>query len=320
MINFIGITNENIIEKDIMINNADLSKYKWFWADFNEPKEEEIKHLAQTFQFHPLAIEDCVQEFQRPKLDYYSDYTFLVTHVVRGEHDTLIKEQLDFFVGENFIVTFHKIPSMEVTNVWNRLLSQKSFEKWDPYYVLYEILDKIVDNYFPLIYKIEDELEKMIDINQKNSMNVLMNELFDIRTMLLNLLHTVNPMRDLLYRMLNSHHLNLNRISERKEYFSDIYDHLLKLSEMVMSNREVTADIRDSYLSLNSHQTNNVMKLLTIITSVFAPLTFIAGIYGMNFEHIPEVKWKYGYFFAICLMAAIGFSMLLWFKRKGWFK
>ncbi|TSI06217.1 magnesium/cobalt transporter CorA [Lysinibacillus sp. BW-2-10] len=320
MINFLGITNDDHLEKNIDIHSAVLSDYKWFWVDFSEPTEEELKHLSDTFHFHPLAIEDCVHDFQRPKLDYYNNYTFYVTHLVREDNEKLVKEELDFFVGENCIVTFHKVPSLEVTKVWNRIITLDSLVNWDAHYVFYEILDKIVDNYFPLIYKIEDELEKMIENTNNNSMNQLMNELFETRNRLLNLLHTVNPMRDLLYRMLNSHHLNLNRVEERREYFSDIYDHLLKLSEMVMTNREVTADIRDSYLSLNSHQTNNVMKLLTIITSIFAPLTFIAGIYGMNFENIPELRWENGYFFSLGLMMVIGVVMLLWFRKKGWFK
>ncbi|MBO1513323.1 magnesium/cobalt transporter CorA [Metabacillus bambusae] len=317
MIKVIGITNEFHLITDISINNINFSEYKWCWVDFNEPTDEEINHLANTFQFHPLAIEDCVLRLQRPKLDYYDDHTFYVTHIVREEEKEILKEELDFFVGENFIVTFHRMPSKEVNQVWDRLLSQKSIEIWDTFYVFYQILDKIVDNYFPLIYKIEDELDKIEDNTQNKSMSHLMNELFDTRYMLLNLRHTVNPMRDLLYRMLNSHHLS--GIRERREYFSDIYDHLLKLSEMVMSNREVTADIRDSYLSLNSHQTNNVMKVLTIITSIFAPLTFIAGIYGMNFENMPELTWKYGYFLSLGIMGIIAVFMYLWFKRKGWF-
>ena len=137
-------------------------------------------------------------------------------------------------------------------------------------------------------------------------MNDLLFELFEIRSMLLKLRHTVDPMRDLLYRMLNSS--RLIGFADRKAYFSDIYDHLLKLSDIVTANREVTADIRDSYLSLNSHLTNNVMKFLTIMTSIFAPLTFIAGVYGMNFEHMPELTWKYGYFLALGIMAIIAFS------------
>lgn len=318
MINVVGITYENQIDKNLSIHDADFDKYKWFWVDFNEPTDDEIQHLAYTFRFHPLAIEDCVQILQRPKLDYYDDHSFYVTHIVREHNNEIYKEELDFFVGEKFIVTFHRMPAKEVTQVWDRLLEQKNTGKWDTFYVFYQILDKIVDNYFPLIYNIEDRLDKIEDNTQNKSMTALMNELFDTRHMLLNLRHTVHPMRDLLYRMLNSHHLI--GIRERREYFSDIYDHLLKLSEMVMSNREVTADIRDSYLSLNSHQTNNVMKVLTIITSIFAPLTFIAGIYGMNFENMPELTWDYGYFLSLGLMLVIGILMFLWFKSKGWFK
>ncbi|MCH7323284.1 magnesium/cobalt transporter CorA [Solibacillus sp. MA9] len=317
MINFIGITNYNHLETEISISNINFSNYTWFWVDFNQPTDEEIRHLADTFKFHPLAIEDCIYRLQRPKLDYYDDYTFFVTHLVREEDKEIIKEELNFFVGENFIVTFHHTPSQEVYQVWERVL-QKNIEKWDPYYVFYRTLDKIVDNYFPIIYKIEDDLNKIEENIHHKSMNLLLNELFDIRHMLLNLMHTVNPMRDVLYRILNSH--RLSKITERREYFSDIYDHLLKLSDAIMSDRELTADIRDSYLSLNSHQTNNVMKVLTIITSIFAPLTFIAGIYGMNFENMPELTWKYGYFLTLGLMGIMGVSMFIWFMRRGWFK
>ncbi len=314
----IGITYENKLEQDLSINHVDFTKYKWYWIDFSEPTEDEIEHLEKTIHFHPLAVEDCTQRLQRPKLDYYDNHTFYVTHIVREEEREILKEQLNFFVGENFVVTFHRVIAVEVTQVWNRLIAHADVSQWDTFYVFYQILDKIVDNYFPLIYKIEDELDKIEDNTQNKSMNDLMMELFETRNMLLNLRHSINPMRDLLYRMLNSHHLN--GVMERREYFSDIYDHLLKLSEMVMSNREMTADIRDNYLSLNSHQTNNVMKVLTIITSIFAPLTFIAGIYGMNFENMPELSWSLGYFVTLGIMGIIAVSMYYWFKRNGWFK
>jgi len=317
LINIIAIKHDNQIESDITIYQADFSQYKWWWVDFYNPTEEEICHLADTFHFHPLAIEDCIHIPQRPKLDYYEDYTFYVTHMVREEEYEIIKGELSFFIGENFIVTFHQMPAPEITQVWNSLLMEKDGEKCESIEVFHRLLDLIVDHYFPIIYKIEDILDKIEDNPDKKSMNDLLFELFEIRSMLLKLRHTVDPMRDLLYRMLNSS--RLIGFTNRRAYFSDIYDHLLKLSDMVTANRDVTADIRDSYLSLNSHLTNNVMKFLTIMTSIFAPLTFIAGVYGMNFEHMPELTWKYGYFFALGLMALISLLMYLWFKRKGWF-
>jgi len=317
MITTIGITTENQIKTDLDLNTADLSSYKWAWIDFENPTTEEVQHLKDTFHFHPLAIEDCLQLLQRPKLDYYEGYTFYVTHQVHAERNKIIKEELDFFVAEKFIVTFHYAPSKEVHYIRERLLAQQNPERWDPHHVFYQILDKIVDNYFPLLHDIEDELIRIEDGSQTRRSTDQMPQLIDIRHRLLGLMQTVNPMRDLLYRMLNSQHLD--GVRKQRSYFSDIHDDLMKVSEMITSNREVTTDMRDSYLSLNSHQTNNVMKILTIITSIFSPLTLIAGIYGMNFEHMPELTWKYGYFLAIGLMLVIGLSMYRWFKKNGWF-
>ena len=318
MIRFMGITEEHIIEKHSSINNLNLEKYSRYWVDINAPTDEESKCLSDIFHFHPLAIEDCLNKIlQRPKLDYYDDHTFFVTHIVREKEKEILKEELDFFVGDKFVVTFQLMPSKEVSQVWDEVSTQNNVEKFGSIHVFYRILDKIVDNYFPIMNSIEDKLDEIEENTYNKPMNNLLNELFDTRYMLLNLMHTVNPMRDLLYRMLNSH--RISDMINRKEYFSDIYDHLLKLSDMVMSNREITADIRENYLSINSHQTNNVMKFLTIMTSIFAPLTLIAGIYGMNFTHMPELSWKYGYGYSLGLMGIIGISMFFWFKKKGWF-
>ncbi len=319
MIRIAGMTRDHQITKNLTINNLDINAYKWIWVDFNQPTEEEIRHLDSTFHFHPLAIEDCIHRLQRPKLDHYEDHTFFVTHSIQQREDELHKEEVNFFLGGNYVVSFHQAPSKEVEEVWGSLdKAPKDVGNWDEYYVFYEILDNIVDNYFPFLYILEDQLDNIEANTQDKSMNQLMEELFDTRYSLLDLRHTINPMRDLLYRMLNTH--RLDGVMKRKEYFADIYDHLLKLSDMITSNRELTADIRDNYLSLNSHQSNNVMKVLTIITSIFAPLTFIAGIYGMNFQNMPELTFHYGYFVALGFMAVMGVSLFIWFKWKGWFK
>lgn len=315
MIQVIAVTHDSKKVTYKNLDELDLALYKWCWIDFNMPTHEEIEELSRFFHFHPLAIEDCVHRLQRPKLDYYDDFTFFVTHVINP--DDFTKEEINFFVGCNYVVSFHYQNFNQINQVWNRLITTDIFKDWDQYHCFYEVLDKIVDQYFPIIYKIEDVLNEIEDNTENKSMDILLDELFDIRHQLLTLRHTVNPMRDLLYRMLNSQHLE--GIKRKVPYFSDIYDHLLKLSEMVDSNREITMDIRDSYISVNSHQANQVMKILTIITSIFAPLTFIAGIYGMNFKYMPELAMKYGYFISLGLMGIIAFSMFIWFKRKGWF-
>lgn len=316
MIRTIAVNENLVLIKDNDVSYLISGKYKWYWIDFFNPTEKEIDLLREPLNFHHLAIEDCLFLLQRPKLDYYEGNTFFVMHSLNQK--TLKKEEVDFFLGSNYIVTFHKEASQEMDEVWERLCQSTSLDKWDPSQVLYHVMDQIVDNYFPLVYQLDDILTEIDENSKHRSMEALLTSLFDTRQDLLSLRHTVVPMRDLTYRMINSQRLEL--ITQKKEYFLDIHDHLIKLSEMIEENREFATDIRDSYLSMNAHETNRVMKVLTIITTIFMPLTFIAGIYGMNFEHMPELTWKYGYFITLLIMLLIGIGMFRWFLKKGWLK
>lgn len=191
---------------------------------------------------------------------------------------------------------------------------------WDrgPMHATYNIVDQVVDAYFPIVYKIEDYLNEVDDKLSSNMHHLSMNQVFDLRSDLLRLRRTIIPMRDLLYRVMNSERINLQQTE--RAYFGDIYDHLLRLAEMIESNREITADIRDSQVSINSSQMNRIMMILTIVSTIFIPLTFIVGVYGMNFRYMPELEWHYGYLAVIVLMIVITVSMIAWFKYKGWFK
>ncbi len=179
-------------------------------------------------------------------------------------------------------------------------------------------MDKLVDNYFPTLYQIEDQLNEIESNVNNESVEKLMEAVFDIRSNLIKLRKTVLPMRDLLYRVINSE--KIDGVKEQLVYFTDIYDHLLKLSEMIESNREMTADMRDSYISINSNRMNTIMKTLTVMTSIFIPLTFIASIYGMNFEYMPELTWRWGYFGVLGVLLGVGSIMLFGLWRKGWFR
>lgn len=316
MIRTIALSYKNKLIKDLSIEKLISGSYQWYWIDFVEATEEETDLLREPLSFHPLAIEDCIFTLQRPKLDYYAANTFFVTQALSQE--TGKRQEVDFFLAKEYLVSFHHKHSNEIDEVWDRLMVAADLEDWDPPHIFYFILDKMVDNYFPLVYKIEDTLSELDENSKGRSMEVLLEDLFDTRHELVSLRHTITPMRDLVYRIINSQ--RLEGIQERKEYFSDIHDHLLKLTEMIEANRELTQDIRDSYISLNSHESNHVMKVLTVITTIFMPLTFIAGIYGMNFHYMPELNWKFGYFGALFLMFIIGMWMSLWFKKKGWFK
>lgn len=184
-----------------------------------------------------------------------------------------------------------------------------------PMQVLYLVMDRIVDQYFPAMYNLEDRINELDDGTNRPH-RVITRRLFRIRSDLLALRKTIVPTSEMLYRMLNMDFLKETK--RHKLYFTDIYDHLLKLTAMIESNREITSDMRDHYMSIKADRMNSIMLTLTVFTVIFMPLTFIAGIYGMNFEYMPELKWRYGYFAVLGLMAIVGVSMFIWFKKKGW--
>ncbi|MFC5470699.1 magnesium/cobalt transporter CorA [Cohnella suwonensis] len=295
------------------LNDGDIA---WYWVDFDCPTDDEIRLLDEFFGFHPLAIEDCLHFLQRPKVDHYGDTHFFVLHSLNPE--TQEAEEVDFFLGPRGIVTFHLAASQEVEEVGRAIGRAVAQDGTDQTYVAYKLLDKLVDQYFPVLYKIEDQLNDLEALGERDAdIQALTEQVYDIRADLLRIRRTVFPMRDLLYRVLNSN--KIPGVNERLAYFTDIYDHLLKLTEMIESNREMTADLRDSYDSLRSNRMNSIMKRLTVMTTIFMPLTFIAGVYGMNFVHMPELEWHSGYFIVLGVMAGLGLGMYGWFKAKGWF-
>ncbi|OPH60280.1 magnesium and cobalt transport protein CorA [Paenibacillus ferrarius] len=316
MIRSVAITKDYRVLHDVPLNQLADPNIQWYWVDFHNPNEEEAKHLKDPFGFHPLAIEDCFYLLQRPKMDHYEDVHFFVMHAINAK--TLAAEEVDMFLGSNYIVTFHLHESREIEDAWSRVSEQEALRKEGHIYAAYLVLDNLVDQYFPSVYQIEDQLDDIENNLNSEATEVLMSHIFEIRAQLLKLRRTIVPMRDLLYRVINTE--RIDHLRGHLVFFTDIHDHLLKLSEMIESNRDMTADMRDSYISLNSNRMNNIMKTLTVITTIFMPLTFIAGIYGMNFAHMPELEWKWGYFLILLIMFGIGFGMFLWFRKKGWFK
>jgi magnesium transporter len=315
MIRTMALTKQHELLINLPLDQLVGENIIWYWVDFQAPNETEKETLSQFFHFHPLAIEDCFHALQRPKLDYYDGYNFFVLHSLHK--NTLETREVDVFLSNRYIVTYHHEILPEIDLAWNRMYQHRSSWKKGAIYAFYLVLDKLVDEYFPIVYELEDELNDVDNKNKGKRLELLINQIFDIRSRLLKLRRTVFPMRDLLYRLLNSTHIEMSK--DQRSHFEDIYDHLLKLAEMIEANRELTSDIRDNYLSINANRTNSTMMVLTVITTIFMPLTFIAGIYGMNFEYMPELSWKYGYFAVLGFMAIVGTSMYLWFRRKGWF-
>ena len=315
MIRTIAITKDLKAIYDLPLDKLTKVNIMWYWMDFVDPSQEEISLLDSHFHFHNLAIEDCVFSLNSPKLDYYDSYNFFVLNSLAK--NTLDPVEVSLFVGKNYIVSYHNEQLDELDEAWERARANKKNWEKGPSYIAHQILDKIVDSFFPAVSEIENNLAKIETNVNKEPIRILMDEIFEARSDLLKLRRIVNSMRDLLYRILNSE--RLIGFHEHKLYFSDIHDHLIKLSDMVASNRAMTSDIRDNYLSMNSTRMNKNMMVLTVITSIFIPLTFIVGVYGMNFQNMPELNSKYGYFVVLLIMVVIAVEMFLWFKRKGWF-
>lgn len=322
MLRIVGFSKSKKWITDLTLEQIDKSEeLLWYWVDFDQPTEEESRLLTTHFNFHPLAVEDCYHLLQRPKMDHYEDTHFLVLHAFDGSSDSLSgANEVNLFIGPRFLVTFHHEPSKEIEAARSKLLLHSKPGSQGHLCAAYLVIDKLVDYYFPVVQELEEQL---IDMDLGNGTGIfgkdsVITDIFSIRARLLRLRKTVNPMRDLMYRMINTE--KIEGLSNYMAFYRDIYDHLLKLSEMLDNCREMTADLRDSYISYNSNRMNVIMKTLTVITTIFMPLTFLAGIYGMNFETMPELGWRWGYFAVLGVMAFIGLSMYMWFRKKGWFK
>lgn len=316
MIYTAAITKDFELKENLPLQDLQKDNIKWFWVDFHCPTPEETGFLTSFFNFHPLAIEDCMHNLQRPKIDYYGDYSFLVLHSLNSK--TLGSEEVDLFISEKYIVTYHNSPSKEIEECRKKLKSRPNLLAGGTIYMEYIVMDELVDNYFPVTYDIEDSLDQLEDIERGDLNKDHINNVFQIRVKLLKLRRTINQMRDLLYRLINSHHVEVTH--EKHAYFHDIYDHLLRLSEIIESSLLITSDMRESYVSMNSDRMNKIMIFFTAITTIFVPLTFIVGIYGMNFDYMPELHWRYGYFLILLMMGIITLIMCIWFKKKNWFE
>lgn len=312
MIHTYALMKDNTLIEGVELSRVQSPDFSFYWVDFDEPTEQETKLLGDFFHFHPLAIEDCLHFIQRPNMNFYDGVLFFVLHSLYQMSENCT--EVDVFVADNYIVSFHKQNSREIETVKQAVLSAKNTGKIGPLYVLHMIIDELVDQYFPIMYQIEDKINDFEE-NESRS-NKIIEELYEIRGDLIRLRKTILPMRDLLYRI-----KNFNLIQETgqfQHYFADIYDHLMKLTDMLTTNQEITADMRDNFMSIQSNKMNSIMMTLTVITTIFMPLTFIAGIYGMNFTNMPELHLKYGYFTILGVMGVLAIGMSIWFYRKGW--
>jgi magnesium transporter len=290
-----------------------------YWWDLNMPTAEESECLGGYFKFHTLAIEDCVSDVHYPKIDFYETYLYMVIHGVdpdRSQAEGFAPKELDIFLGQNYLLTFHHKDMRSVAEVLRRTKANAPIFEYGLDFVLYTIMDILVNNYMPILQDLEDHIDEVEEQLFEQPSPEDLRKILTLKRTLLSLKKTVFPQREVM------NHLARNEyqfISQKTQfYFRDVYDMLFRMTEMTESFRDVTTAMVETYLSTVSNRMNEVMKALTLITTIFMPLTVITGIYGMNFKHMPELETRYGYFVVLGVMLLVAGGLFTYFRRKNW--
>lgn len=282
-----------------------------------------LEAFAKIFPLHELAQEDVLNFHQRSKLDDYESYLFIVTRMINPT-DLLDSEQLSIFLGRNYILTFQEKPGGDcLSPLRERLRKSTSKIRQHPAdYLAYLIIDSVVDSYFPILENLGERIELLEDEILEKAERSAPSRIHSLKRETLGIRRTIWPLRDLIYSLCRDNHPLISDYS--RVYLRDCYDHTLRIIDLVEMYREVGHDLMDIYLGTVNNKMNEVMKVLTIITTLFIPPTFIAGIYGMNFElskspwNMPELQWYYGYPFALGIMFLLVSGMTLYLYKRGW--
>ncbi|HEY4561746.1 MAG TPA: magnesium/cobalt transporter CorA, partial [Thermoanaerobaculia bacterium] len=284
-----------------------------------------LEKLGKHFGFHPLTLEDVLNCGQRPKIEDYGDYHFLVMKSLnRKEGEELQIEQISFFLAGGYIITLQEVAGDSFEAVRERIRQDKGqIRKQGPDYLMYALVDALMDEFFPVLERYGERIEELEDEVVLRPMPATLNQVHGIKRDLLMLRRTAWPEREVI-GSLQREEAHLVR-PETRVFLRDCYDHAVQVIDMIETYRDLASGMLDVYLSSTSNRLNEVMKVLTIISTIFIPLNFIAGIYGMNFNpqasplNMPELNWYFGYPAVLTLMAVTGGALVLYFKRKGWF-
>jgi len=277
-----------------------------------------IEKLGGCYNLHPLLLEDILNTEQRPKIEDFGDYLFFVIKMLDfGENGIIEAEQVSLVLGPNYVISFQEHEGDVFNTVRERVRRNKGrIRKSGADYLAYALMDAIVDNYFLILEQIGERIETTEQQLTENPTPETLHSIRNLKREMIFLRKSVWPLRELINTLergessLIHEYLNV--------YLRDVYDHTIQIIDTVESLRDMISGLLDVYLSTISNRMNEVMKVLTIFASIFIPLTFVAGIYGMNFEFMPELEWKWGYFAALCVMALAAGVMLVYFRRKKW--
>lgn len=295
------------------------------WVDLMGERPEDIEEtkdvLLNVFKFHRLTVEDCIETRNQPKVEAFDKYLYFVVHGIKpGETGpgNFVTKELDGYLGPNFVVTFHVQRFRSIKAVKRRIRTSTFVCQRGPAYLLHQILDELVDLYMPVVddfdRAINDLEERVFDM--KRGGNAVLSEVMDVRRSVARLKRISSRQLEVLYRM---SHGEFPQIPDRLiPFFRDVHDHLQRISDLSEGYRDLVSGLFDIHFAVVGNRTNDVMKTLAVLSAIILPLSLIAGIYGMNFENIPELKSEYGYWITLSVMVIITLILLIYFWRRGW--
>jgi len=316
-----------IDQKNGQITSGDLSLLNdWknrsdcmIWMDFeSEDKSKEREILEKEFNLDKLALDDAQRDRHPPKLEWFNNYYFLLIKAFNAETDSIDFGilHISFFIGKNFIITRHVGVSPSINRIWEQLQQGKIDASRGANHLCYKVVSTIIDRYTPIILNMEKRLDQLEELMLTKPNDELLTELINYNSRLKKLRRIFSYQATILSEMDNNKKIIEDDIARHE--FQHVLEQMERLASLSDLFQELARDLIDGYISVTSHRLNKIMKVLTIVAVIFLPLTFLAGVYGMNFMHMPELAWKYAYFVVIGTMLFIAISLILLFKKLKW--
>jgi magnesium transporter len=289
------------------------------WADLVAPTAEELATMGEEFQVHELALASCaVGSKQRPRVEDFEDQVLVIVYASKpvAEGEPVDLRELDVIAGKNFLLSFHGGAPIDAEAVASRITARPELAKHGAGFLLYVVLDELVDTFFPTLDQIGERIEDLEETVFDATAGDAQSEIFTLRRDLVAIRRVVGPMRDAMVVLLRRDLRLFSRESQR--YLQDIYDHMIRIVESVEDYQDLAAGALEASLAVVSNRIGTVARNLGAYAAIFAVVTMISGIYGMNFAHMPELAWRYGYAWAVGLMVLTATALWIYFKRKGW--
>ncbi|MBN1341030.1 MAG: magnesium/cobalt transporter CorA [Phycisphaerae bacterium] len=296
-----------------------LARDSLSWIDVEGLGDEQVlRSIADIFELHPLALEDVVNVPQRPKVENYEKHLLYITRMaILDDAYAIHAQQISIYLGPNFVLTFQEDHQDVLDPVRTRLRQGKGpIRKSGPDYLAYAIIDAVIDAYYPILESYGEILESLEDEIVEQPRRSILRRIHQMKRELLSVRRAIWPQREAINSLIRDENPLIS--DAVRVYLRDCYDHCIQIIDVVETYRELASGLMDVYLSSLGNRTNDVMKVLTIMASIFIPLTFMAGVYGMNFEHMPELRTRYGYPVLMAAMIAVAVGMVMFFRRKGW--